>query len=109
MGDRCPKCGAENLPDNTLSRIGRTGWLLGDKGMERAKSAKGKEHLSSVNYAQARAGKNHKETTRDGQKVVRGRATEKLVCRYCGSERPPKPICLEGVEHGTAFRSKPAS
>jgi hypothetical protein len=55
--------------------------------MEGAKSAKGKGLLSSVNYAQARAGKNHNESTRsEGQKVLRKKSTEDQVCRYCGSD-----------------------
>ena len=55
--------------------------------MEHAKAANGKQPLSSVNHAQAGAGKNEKDATRsEGKKVLRKRTTEKLVCRYCGSK-----------------------
>lgn len=54
--------------------------------MEGANSANGKQHLPSVGQDQARAGKNRKDTTRsDRQKVLRKKTSEKLVCRYCGS------------------------
>jgi hypothetical protein len=53
--------------------------------MERAKSEKGKQHLSSVKHAPARR-KNKKDVARsDGEKVLRKKTEEKLVCRFCGS------------------------
>ena len=54
--------------------------------MERAKSQKAKQHLSSVRHTPARAGKNKKDPARsDGENELRKKTAEKLACRYCGS------------------------
>jgi len=54
--------------------------------MERAKPANGKEQMSSVRNASERAQKNREHAAGpEGAKSVRKKPTEKLVCRYCGS------------------------
>ena len=54
--------------------------------MERTKPANGKEQGSSVRHSPALVGKNHQHAARPERgKSVGKKTTEKLVCRYCGS------------------------